>query len=308
MLHYDLTDLRVFLAVAEEGNLTRGAARVHLAPSSVSQRIKALEETIGAPLLKRESRGVGITPAGQVLLEHCRRCVAHLEQMHADLLPFSRGLPSHVTLFANNNAISSFLPNDLSHFFQAHPNARITLEERMSHDIIGAVSSGRADIGIVAVEASRRNDLQFIPYRDDELIILTPLGNNLSKQDTVHFSSCLKQPFISLQHGAALHTFLVNHATALGGRLDVRVQVSSYRAIARLVTSGAGIGVVPRSALQQADLNELAVVSIDEPWSMRHLHICIQRNPATLNVIRDRLVDCLANSDNALHANVENGV
>ncbi|AOY96136.1 LysR family transcriptional regulator [Cupriavidus sp. USMAA2-4] len=296
MFHYDLTDLRVFLAVAEEGNLTRGAARVHLAPSSVSLRIKALEDTIGAPLLTRQARGVGITPAGQVLLEHCRRCLAHLEQMHADLLPFGNGLPSHVTLFANNNAISSFLPDDLSRFFQAHPNARVTLEERMSHDIIGAVAAGRADIGIVAVDAPRHTDLEFIPYRDDELIILAPLGTELSRQKSAHFSACLKQPFISLRHGAALHTFLMNHATALGGRLDVMVQVSGYRAIARLVASGAGIGIVPRSALQPDDLSELAAVTIDEPWSMRHLHICIQRDPVVPNIIRDHLVALLADA------------
>lgn len=296
-MHYDLTDLKVFLAVAEEGNLTRGAARVYLAPSSVSLRIKALEEAIGAPLLTRGARGVGITPAGQVLLEHCRRCVAQLEQMHADLQPFSQGLASQVTLFANNNAISSFLPDDLSRFFQAFPSARVTLEERMSHDIIIAVAAGRTDVGIVAIEDPQRPDLEFIAYREDELIILAPLGSEFAQQDVVSFSACLKHPFISLQHGAALHTFLMNHATALGSRLDVRVQVSGYRAIARLVASGAGIGIVPRSSLQPADLRELSVVAIQEPWSMRHLHICIQRNPQVRNSMRDCLVDALRQSD-----------
>jgi DNA-binding transcriptional LysR family regulator len=66
-MHYDLIDLRVFLAVAEQGNLSRGAERCNLAPSSVSERIRGLEDAIGAPLLIREARGVRLTPAGHVL-------------------------------------------------------------------------------------------------------------------------------------------------------------------------------------------------------------------------------------------------
>ena len=106
---YDLTDLKVFLAVAEEGNLSRGAERCSLAPSSVSLRIKGLEETLGTPLLIRQSRGVSLTPAGHVLVEHARRCMAQLAQMTTDLQPFANGLIGHVTFFANNNAISRIL-------------------------------------------------------------------------------------------------------------------------------------------------------------------------------------------------------
>jgi DNA-binding transcriptional LysR family regulator len=177
-MHYDLTDLKVFLAVAEEGNVSRGAERCHLAPSSVSLRIKGLEENIGTALLTRQARGVTLTPAGHVLVEHARRCVAQLEQMHVDLLPFARGLTGHVTFFANNNAISSHLPDDLARFFTLYPSVRITLEERMSHDIVAAVASGRADIGVVALE-TEHPELDFLPYREDRLVLLAPLGSPL---------------------------------------------------------------------------------------------------------------------------------
>ena len=138
---YDLIDLRVFIAVAEEGNVSRGAARCHLAPSTASLRLKGLEAAIGVRLLQRQARGVSLLPAGRVLLDHARRCVAQLEQMHADLLPFAQGLTSHLTLFANNNAISTHLPDDLSRYFATHPSVRITMKERLSADIVAAVAS-----------------------------------------------------------------------------------------------------------------------------------------------------------------------
>jgi DNA-binding transcriptional LysR family regulator len=149
---YDLTDLRIFLAVAEEGNLSRGARRCHLAPSSVSLRLKGLEDAIGVPLLEHQARGVALTRAGTVMLEHVRRCLAQLEQMHVDLQPFVQGLAGHLTLFANNNVIHSHLPDDLARFFQAFPSVRVTLEERLGTNIVAAVAEGRADLGVVAVE------------------------------------------------------------------------------------------------------------------------------------------------------------
>lgn len=291
-MRYDLTDLRVFLAVADAGNVSRGAERCHLAPSSASLRLKGLEETVGARLLTRQARGVTLTPAGRVMVEHARRCVAQLEQMHADLMPFSQGLSGHITLFANNNAISSHLPDDLARFFVAYPAVRITLEERLSLDIVAAVAAGRADIGVVAVE-SEHPELVFRPYREDQLVLLTPLQSALGKLRAVDFATCLREPFISLQHGTALHTYLMNHAAALGGRLDLRVQVSGYRAIARLVASGAGIGIVPRSALEPSDHEQLAIVELAEPWARRNLRVCVQRRQQELNPFLDSLVEIL---------------
>jgi len=292
LTHYDLTDLRVFLAVAEEGNLSRGAQRCHLAPSSVSLRLKGLEEAIGVQLLERGARGVTLTRAGSVMLEHVRRCVAQLEQMHVDLEPFVQGLAGHITLFANNNVIHSHLPADLERFFKAYPSVRITLEERLGSDIVAAVAGGRADAGIVAVEPDHPA-LVYLPYREDEFVVLVPAQHALASGEAVRFVACLGQPFISLQNGTALHTYLMNQAAALGGRLDVRVQVSGYRAIARLVASGAGIGIVPRSALLPQDEGALRVVTLSEPWAARHHRVCVRPEAMASNRFLRELVDML---------------
>jgi len=290
-LKYDLTDLKVFLAVVEEGNLSRGALRCHLAPSSVSVRIRALEASFGTALLDRTGRGVSPTSAGLVLAENARLAIAQLEQMHAALQPFANGVTGRVILFANNNAISSFLPDDLAKFFQAFPSVRVSLEERNSSEIVSALVEGRCDVGIVVVETAHP-DVIFYPYRDDELVLLVPYGNHLGERNSIKFSECLSQPFISLLPGAALHAYLVNHAAALGAKLDVRVRVSGYRAIARLVASGAGIGVVPRSAMEPANEKELHVLKIDDSWAKRDLKVCLRRSQA-VSTYRDALITCL---------------
>jgi DNA-binding transcriptional LysR family regulator len=220
--------------------------------------------------------------------------------MHIDLQPYAQGLVGHITFFANNNAISSHLPDDLARFFSLYPNVRISLEERLSHDIVSAVAAGRADLGVVAIE-NDHPELEFLPYRQDELVVLAPLRSKFSEEKKISFSACLGTPFISLQHGAALHTFLMNHANSLGKSLDVRVQVSGYHAIARLVSSGAGIGIVPRSALQAADSARLDIVELVEPWAMRDLRVCFSRQTKSRNFFLEKLIEILCERCNPKH-------
>lgn len=275
-MHYDLVDLRTFLAIAEEGSLSRGAARVHLAPSSASLRLKRLEEALGVALFVRQARGVSLTAAGNVMLEHVRHCVARLEQMHADLSPYALGLTTHLTFFANNNVVNFHLPDDLARFFAEHPSVRITLEERLGTDIIVAVLQGRADLGVVAVD-SDHPDLEFLPYREDRFVVVVPSGSRLSRRGAVRFTECFGEPWICQQNGSALHTYLMSQAAALGGRLDVRVQVASFDAVMRLVASGAGISIVPGSAIGKRKPANVTVVELKEPWAARHHRVCFRK-------------------------------
>lgn len=179
-MRYGLVDIKLFVAIADEGNVTRGAARCFLAPSSASLRLRQLEESLGTPLFTRAARGVSLTRAGQVMLEHCRRSLAELEQMHANLAPYALGVKTQVTIFANSSAIAAFLPHDLARYFKSHPDVRVSLEERMSHDIAAAVAEGRADLGVVTW-ASSHPQLQLYPYREDALVVLSPKGGPWAK-------------------------------------------------------------------------------------------------------------------------------
>lgn len=291
-MHYDLVDLRTFLAIAEEGSFSRGADRVHLALSSASLRLKKLEEGLGVSLFVRQARGVALTAAGHVMLEHVRQCLAGLEQMHADLSPYALGLTAHLTLFANNSVVNFHLPDHLALFFANHASVRITLEERLGPDIILAVIQGRADIGIVAVD-SDHPDLEFIPYREDRFVVVAPAQSRLSERSAVRFTDCFSEPWICQQNGSALQTYLVSQAAALGGRLDIRVQVAHFDAVMRLVASGAGISIVPMSAVNARKYANLAVLELTEPWAARHHRVCLRKGAMADNKHLAHLVETL---------------
>lgn len=291
-MHYDLTDLRLFVAIAEAHNLTRGAERVHLAPSSASHRLLQLEAALGTTLFVRKARGVEPTRAGEALLRHARQVFARLEQMHADLAPFAAGVRGHVTLWANTHATHSFLPDDLADFLRAHPQVSVSLEEHTSPEIVMAVARGEIELGVVA-ETLEGAEVECLPYRADRLVLIAPAAHPVAARAKVRLAEVIDHPFVMLHAGSAIHTFTMNAAAALGRHLNVRIQVRSFEAVCRMVGAGVGLGLVPRSAVPSGGLREPpTLIELDEPWAQRDLQVCIRKR-AELSSFATTLVDTL---------------
>ena len=292
-MHYDLTDLRLFVAIAEARNLTRGAERVHLAASSASHRMRLLEESMGTPLLVREPRGVSLTRAGESLLRHARQVFAQLEQMHADLAPFAHGVRGHVSLWANTHATHTFLPDSLAAFLQRHPQVSISLEEHTSPEVVMAVARGEVEVGVVA-DLIEGAEIELLPYRADRLVLIAPPGHPLASERSAPFAAALDQPFVMLHTGSAIHTFTMNAAAALGRHLEVRIQVRSFEAVCRMVSAGVGIGMVPHSAIATSRSRmPLAVIELEEAWARRDLKVCVRKREQ-LSRFAEELVLCLS--------------
>ena len=128
-MRYDLVSLKIFVTVAECGNLTRAAEREHLAVSAISKRISELEELVRTPLLQRYPRGVGLTPAGQSLLHHARQLLLGVDRMDAELADFAGGVRGHVRLHSVASALFQYLPEEIESFLTSYPGVRVSLEE-----------------------------------------------------------------------------------------------------------------------------------------------------------------------------------
>lgn len=301
-MDYDLTDLRLFVAMAEERNLTRGAARAFLAPSSASHRLRRLEDALQTPLFDRQPRGLEPTRAGEALLRHARQVFACIEQMHAELSPYASGIRGQVSLWANTHATHSYLPDDLAGFLKRHPQVSVSLEERTSTEIAMAVAHGEIDVGVLADAGALGAGVVLWPYRQDRLVLIVPQGHALAQRASVAFAEVLDQAFVMLHSGSAIHTFTMNAAAALGRHLDVRIQVRSFEAVCRMVGAGVGIGLVPRSAVPRAGLSEPpVVVALDEAWAQRDLQVCV-RQGVELSGFASALVQHLRASSGAVPA------
>jgi DNA-binding transcriptional LysR family regulator len=216
-MHFDLTDLRLFLHVAEAGSITAGAARSGLALASASARVRGMEEQAGVPLLERGRRGVEPTPADRTLLHHARLVTGQMERMRGELGEYARGLKGHVRLLASTAAAAEFLPEILADFLAANPSVDVDLDERPSPEVAQAIAEGLAEVGIAADHVNL-SGLVVMPFRTDRLTLVVPRGHPLADRGRVAFAEALANELVGLSGDSALGAHLAGHAARTGAR------------------------------------------------------------------------------------------
>lgn len=289
-MRFDFIDLRLVLHVADAASITHGAARAGMALASASERVRAMEETLGAPLFERQRRGVRLTAAGTALVHHARAVTRQLELMRGDLDQYAKGLRGRIRVYSNTAATLEFLPRTLGTFLAAHPNIDVDLEEHPSTEIVRAVASGRADIGIVADAVDAAAELQTFPYVEDRLVLVVPHRHPLAKRRQIAFREAMACDFVGLPTGSALQDHLDGHAARAGSRLNLRVRLPGFDTVCRIVEGGIGVAVVSKAAAERCRRSmAIRLVSLSDPWARRHLRICV-RDLGSLPAHAQRLV------------------
>ncbi|SHM25506.1 DNA-binding transcriptional regulator, LysR family [Duganella sacchari] len=293
-MRFDLTDLQLFIHVAESGSITAGAQLSHLALPSASARIRGMEEALNVPLLERGRRGAEPTEAGRTLLQHARNILRQVSDMQADLAQFATGLKGQVRLLCNTSAMTEFLPDALASFLKAHPQLSINLEERLSREITRAVADGAADIGIIS-DAVDPGALQTFPFRDDPLVLVMarghPLAHALGHKRHMAFADALDHDFIGLAGDSAFQQNANEQAARLGRRIHCKIRLLSFEAVCRMAASGAGVALLPEAAARRSG-NGLRMVKLTDEWADRKLLICV-RDASTLPGYARELVGAL---------------
>ncbi|WP_369988205.1 LysR family transcriptional regulator [Pseudomonas xanthosomatis] len=273
-MHFDLTDLVLFQHTLACGNITAGARRSHLSLPAASARIRAMEASLGIPLLERNRRGVQPTPAGQALLQHAQLISRQVERLQYDLAQYAQGQQGQVRLLCNTAALTEYLPELLARYLAAHPGVSMDVQEQPSLRIVQAITQGMADLGVVST-AAPLGHLQTRPFRDDPLVLVMPLGHPLAEVVEPDFADSLAHGHVGLGPNSALALHLEEQALRLGRRMQVRVRAEGFDGVIRMVAGGAGVSVVPLASVRRWEgLLALRWVALQEEWANRQLLVC----------------------------------
>lgn len=295
--HYDLIDLKLFVCIAEENSLTRGASKAHMSLPAASLRIKNLEQSFGIKLFDRTHQGLTLRAAGQAFLRHARQVINQLDNLGEEMQEYVKGLKGHLRVLVSTTAVTEFLPSIVRTFLIEHPDINIDLREKLSIDILQAVASGATDIGIVAGNVGS-DSLQVIPYRSDRLVLVTALRHPLAGTSPVCFGDTLHYDYIGLYEGSAIHSFLHQAAANLHKKIPIRVQVRSFEAVCSMVEANIGIGIVPEIAARRYAKNmSIQVMPLSDEWALRNLLICV-RDMTSLPSFAKEFIDLLIEDAN----------
>lgn len=277
-MRYELTDLRLFLEIAQARSLTVGAAAVYITPSAASYRLKNLEQALGTSLFDRTSRGMEITAAGEAVLTHVRELFEGIERMQGDVSRFISGIKGHVRLTANSSSLNGFVSQTLGRFLAAYPGIDAEVNERQSEDIPAAVLAREADIGIFA-GTTNVEGVRVHPYAVDRLVIVAPRDHMLASQKRIGLGAALDFDQVCMSRTSSNFLFLRDMAAKYGRTVRTRLHAHGFEAVFSLVAAGVGVAMVPSSVVSNRQQSQqLEVIELDEPWALRELNLVVRED------------------------------
>jgi len=248
----DFRQLRYFVAVAEELSFSAAARRLHISQPPLSMQVKAMEEELGAPLLKRNNRHMELTEAGALLLEEARRALAHLDRAGDVVRQAVRGEAGEIKVaFTASVPMFDAFPRLLRDFRERHPAVRADLIHMSTARQLRALAEKSIDIGFL-----RPSPLFFPPQGitvhelwKDRLVAVLPSSHPLAQEPDrpVAVSALADQAFILFPRGLGCGLF--EHVTTLTSRAGFASQIlqeaSEGTTILGLVAAGMGVSILP---------------------------------------------------------------
>jgi DNA-binding transcriptional LysR family regulator len=259
--------LHILRAVADHRTVTAAAAALYLTPSAVSQQLTALEQETGHRLVERGAKGVRLTPAGEILLTHTNAVLAQLERAEAELAAYSSGAAGTVTVAAFATGIGLVVGPALTRLARTAPGIRIRVQDAEGDASLPMVLDRQVDVA-VAVEyrgAPGADDARLtrVPLYAEPFDAVLPAGHRLAASDRVPLAELAKDTWIGPFPGNPCHDVVVLACEHAGFQPRVEHSSDDFRAVVALASAGAGVALVPRSALRGMDLSDAVVRPVD---------------------------------------------
>lgn len=237
----ELSDLRIFRAVVDEGGITRAAEKLLRVQSSVTTRIKQLEEDLGTPLFLRHGKKLRLTPAGHILLDYAKRLHALADEARNAIQdPRPRGV---FRLGAMESTAAVRLPVPLTEYFRRFPEVDLQLRTGNPTQLATAILAGEIDAALVAEPIAEARFDHVTAFEEDLILVAkkdhSPIGKNKPLPPTI----------IAFEQGCPHRKRLEAWYEQRGDMPKHTIQLSSYHAMLGCVVVGMGVALLPSSVL-----------------------------------------------------------
>lgn len=289
-LHFDLPDLRLVVAIAEAGSLGKAALALPLALSAASARLKLLEHRLGTQLFERSAQGAQPTPPGRQFLDYARRILRAADEAQEAMDAELHDGRETLRLWSNSTGLGSELPTLIAQFLRKEPRVDLLFREASSRACVQALKEKRIDLGVIDAHYLEKTELLCLPFRRDKLVVLLAAEHDLATRDSLAFAELARRALVMPPEQTSLRQFLEKMALLLHIPLRVRAEAPGYEALAQLVASDVGLGIVPEAtATIWCQRYPLAQRPLTDDWAVRELHLAVpaleELKPATRRLL-----------------------
>src|SRR5882724_11709807 len=245
----ELRHLRYFVAVAEEGSMTVAAERrLHTAQPSLSRQIRDLEYEVGAQLMTRSARGIALTAAGRVFLDHARLALAQVEAARDAARRAAEPTKSTFALGFLTGQEMDWLPDAMRIIRDELPNMQVTISSQYSPDLADALMRGKLDVAFMRREA-QAPDLVFKLVTKEPLVVVLPSDHRLASGDAIDPHEIAGETFISVSNTAPTLRVVIDDYLRRSG-IDIKPvhEVDNLAMAMSLVASTRGVALLPAYA------------------------------------------------------------
>jgi DNA-binding transcriptional LysR family regulator len=247
----EMFQLRTFRVVAETLNFTRAAERLNLTQSAVSHQIKALEQELGEPLFIRAKRGVKVSEAGKVVLDHARRILDEADALRERLSGRGGAAPTgRVRAAAATQAFVHLFVPLFEAFMRSHPGIEVSFRTTVSTDqTLADILNGNVDVGFASLPVYSPN-LQVTELFEDELVVIVGHGHPLAGRKTITVDEMRRERLVLFERGASIRRATDQFFNRVGFEPALALESNDTYFIKLMVERGIGISLLPSWAVR----------------------------------------------------------
>ncbi len=279
----NLSQYRIFYAVASAGNISKAAKELYISQPAISKSISKLEDSLNTTLFTRNSRGVQLTEEGQVLFEHTKAAFEQLTAGEQELKRIREFHLGHIRIGVSNTLCRYILVNYLKGFIEKYPHIKITIESQSSTRTMAMLDQQRIDLGLVA-EPKHQKNLTFLPVTEiEDIFVATPSYlENLRLREGTDADLFQCGNIMLLDKNNATRKYIDEYMALNDITVNNFLEVTTLDLLIEFARIGLGIGCVIKDFVREdLESGRLVQLKLDQPIHKRTIGFVHQAGHTT---------------------------
>ncbi|MGI0528315.1 LysR substrate-binding domain-containing protein [Rhizobium giardinii] len=290
----DLGRLRTLRELSIRKTMAAVSEALYVSPSAISQQLTLLEQEVGAPLIERRGRGVALTAAGQVLVEHAERVFSELETAKADIQRLENLVAGEIRIAAFPSVAAAIMPSAIRNLKRQHPLLNIGFDEMEPEESLSALRTWQTDIAIIddlnVLAGALDPGIETVPLAEDVFLVMMGREHPLAEKTDVTLNELRDESWV-IDTASSNYTSMITQACQ-GSGFDPRIvaRCKGFEVSVALIREHCGISILPGLRASR-DLTDVEVRPL-KPEIRRRISLAFRKGQGHSPLIRAVVLAC----------------